>query len=154
MILIPKKTILLVIFFSLFCAETVQSKMISVNGDKVNMRKGPGVKYEVLWEYGNGFPLKVVSKKGSWVRVKDFEGDTGWIHDSLLRYDPRVIVKVNRSRDKKINIRSGPGTSNEIVGKAHYGVVFKSKNKKSGWIKVEHESGLIGWVKGNLLWGY
>lgn len=149
-----RRPILFAIILILLSAVTVHSKMTTVKGDKVNLRNGPGTKYSVKWEYGNGFPLKVITKKGSWVKVKDFEGDTGWIHNSLLHYDPQVIVKVNRNRDKKINIRNGPNLNSKIVGKAYYGVVFKSSEKSSGWIRVEHESGLIGWIKSNLLWGY
>lgn len=145
---------LLIVFIQLAFAIPVLAKMASVKGDKVNLRKGPGTQYSVKWEYGNGFPLRVVNKKGAWVKVKDFEGDTGWVHKSLLVYDPQVIVKVNRNRNQKINIRSGPGTKNKIVGKAYYGVVFKSLRKQSGWIHVEHESGLKGWIKSNLVWGY
>jgi SH3-like domain-containing protein len=130
------------------------AEMISIKGDKINLRKGPGTKYSILWEYGNGYPLQIVKKNGNWIKVKDFEKDSGWIHKSLLNYNPHVIVKVNRRNMGKINIRKGPSTSQPIVGKAQYGVVFKTLNRKSGWINVEHESGLNGWIKESLLWGY
>lgn len=143
-------TIVLVFLFS----SLASAEMTSVKGDKINLRKGPGTKYSILWEYGDGYPLQVIKKQGNWVKTRDFEKDTGWIHKSLLQYNPHVIVKVNKSNKGKINIRKGPGTSNEIVGKAHYGVVFKTVKRKSGWIKVEHDSGLIGWIKESLLWGY
>lgn len=138
----------------LIMATTAAAEMISIKGDKINLRKGPGTKYSVLWEYGNGYPLQVIKKSGNWVKVKDFEKDSGWIHNSLLNYNPHVIVKVNRSNNGKINIRKGPSTSQPVVGKAQYGVVFESIGRKSGWINVEHESGLNGWIKENLLWGY
>ncbi|MFT5699463.1 MAG: SH3-like domain-containing protein [Desulforhopalus sp.] len=140
--------------FLLLSVSSAIAEMISVKGDKINLRKGAGTKYSILWEYGNGYPLKIVKKKGNWIKVQDFEKDSGWIHKSLLNYDPHVIVKVNRNNDSKINIRKRPGTSEEIVGKAQYGVVFKTLNRKSGWTNVEHESGLKGWVKESLLWGY
>jgi len=149
----PKK-ILLSSLLVLFLSTSTPAEMVSVKGDKVNLRASPGTKSNVKWEYGAGFPLKVLRKKGSWVKVKDFEQDTGWVHNSLLEYNPQVIVKVNRNKNKKINIRKGPGTTNNIVGKAYYGVVFKTIGKKSGWIQVKHESGLKGWIKENLLWGY
>lgn len=146
--------VLSIIFLQLSLVSPVHAKMVSVKGDKVNLRKGPGINYGIKWEYGSGFPLRVVTKKGSWVNVKDFEGDTGWIHNSLITYNPQVIVKVNRNKNQKINIRSGPSTKYKVVGKAYYGVVFKNLGKKSGWIQVEHESGLKGWIKSNLVWGY
>lgn len=144
----------LIILSLVFAGTSAFAKMVSVKGDKVNLRKGPGTKYSVKWEYGKGFPLKVISRKGNWMKVKDYENDSGWIHKSLLQSDPQMIVKVNRGQDDKINIRNGPGTKNKIVGKAYYGVVFKTLKRQSGWVKVKHESGLIGWIKENLLWGF
>lgn len=144
----------LFIFTFISVASTATAEMTSVKGDKINLRKGPGTKYSILWEYGNGYPLQVIKKQGNWVKIKDFEKDTGWIHKSLLQYSPHVVVKVNRNTNGKINIRKGPSTSKSIVGKAQYGVVFKTVKRKSGWINVEHESGLKGWIKESLLWGY
>lgn len=138
----------------LIVASTASAEMTSVKGDKINLRKGPGTKYSIIWEYGNGYPVTVVKKQGNWVKVRDFEKDSGWIHKSLLHYSPHVVVKVNRNTNGKINIRKGPSTSKSVVGKAQYGVVFKTVKRKSGWINVEHESGLKGWIKESLLWGY
>ncbi len=137
-----------------FLAGNSYAQMLSVTGDKVNLRSGPGLNYSVKWEYGNGFPLKVKTKKGKWLKVEDFERDTGWIFASLLEDTPHMIVKVNKNKDKKINIRSGPGTNYKVVGKAYYGVVFETIDQKKGWAKVEHESGLVGWIKRSLLWGF
>lgn len=148
--------LLLIILFSLVFSlpYTAVAEMLSVNGDKVNLRSGPGKKYNVKWEYGDGFPLQVLKKKGKWVKVKDFEGDSGWIYRKLLLSKPQMIVKANRNTDQKINIRKEPGTGKKIVGKAYYGVVFSTIEQKSGWVKVKHESGLEGWIKRSLLWGY
>lgn len=150
------KIVSTLLFLSLifFVTIPVQAKMLTINGDKVNLRTGPGKNYSVKWEYGSGFPLKVVGKSGKWIKVKDFEGDTGWVHNSLLQNNPQMIVKVNKGQDEKINIRNKPGTKNRIIGKAYYGVVFETLSNKSNWVKVKHESGLTGWIKRSLLWGY
>jgi len=128
--------------------------MLSVNGEKVNLRNGPDRKYIVKWEYGNGFPLVVLKKKGKWVKVKDFEGDSGWIHRNFLADKPRMIVKANRNQNKSVNIRNAPGIKAKIVGKAYYGVVFTTVEQKSGWVKIKHDTGLEGWIKRSLLWGF
>lgn len=149
-----KSVVPVFIFLVLFLCSSAYAEMLSIKGDKVNLRSGPGTKYSVKWEYGEGFPVKVVKRKGNWVKVKDFENDTGWVHKSLLRKKPQMIVKANRNTDKKINIRSKPGTKSKIVGKAYHGVVFRTLAKKSGWVQVKHETGLVGWIKSTLLWGY
>jgi len=130
------------------------AEMRSISGEKVNLRSGPGEEYSVKWEYGNGFPVKTLTKKGKWVQIQDFENDKGWIYSSLLNQKPYVIVKVNKGKNKQINIRSGPGTNYNVVGKAYYGVVFEKKKQQQQWINVKHESGLEGWIEKSLLWGW
>ncbi len=130
------------------------AKMATVKGNKVNLRKGPGTKYEIKWEYGDGLPVEILDYQKNWIKIKDFEGDTGWIHKSLLHEQPHVIVTANRNTDQKINIRRNPSTKSEIIGEAFYGVVFESLEKHAGWVKVRHETGLTGWINENLLWGY
>lgn len=145
----------LVICILLFPSLTLADlEMMSVNSDSVNLRSGPGTSYDVLWEYGKGFPLIIVQRKGDWVKVKDFENDAGWIFKSLLSKKGHLIVKVNKDKNRKINIRSGPGTKYRVVGKAYYGVVFETLEQKDGWAKIKHDTGLVGWIKRSLLWGF
>ncbi len=148
------KITITIFFLSCFLVTSAYAKMNSIKGNKVQLRSGPGTKYSSKWEYGDGFPLKVLTRKGSWVKVKDFENDTGWVYKQFLSSKPHMIVKVNKVKKKKINIRSGPGTKYKVVGKAYYGVVFKTLSQKQGWAQVKHESGLTGWVKRSLLWGF
>lgn len=142
-------TILLLIFHASSFAE-----MKSTSGEAVTLRSGPGEKYSVKYEYGNGFPVRTITKKGKWIKVQDFENEKGWIHTSMLNNEPHVIVKVNRGKNKKINIRSGPGTKYSVAGQAYYGVVLAKKEEKKGWVKIRHESGLEGWIEKSLLWGF
>ena len=142
-------------FFSLLVSFVLaNAEMLSVSSDSVNLRSGPGTNFQIKWEYGKGFPLQVISKKGDWIEVEDFENDKGWIYKPLLSAEGHMIVKVNRNKNKKINIRSGPGTKYKIVGKAYYGVVFQTLEQRDGWAKVQHETGLVGWIKRTLLWGF
>jgi SH3-like domain-containing protein len=147
-------TLLFICSFVIFSNCYAFSKMVSVAGENVNLRSGPGENYSVRWKYGSGFPLKELKQKGSWVMVEDFEGDSGWLHKSLVSRTGHMIVKVNKKSNKKINIRSGPGTNYKVVGKAYYGVVFRTVKQQQGWAKVRHERGLEGWIKRSLLWGF
>ena len=155
---ITKRVFKILIFFniilSFFTATSLNAEMLSVKGDKVHLRSGPGTDYGIQWEYSSGFPVEVIERKGDWLKIKDFENDTGWMHKSLLINRPQTIVKANRNKNQKINIRNGPGSGNKIVGKAYYGVVFRILRHQTGWVEVQHESGLKGWVSSNLLWGH
>jgi len=150
------RTIFLIFFLFVFVlnAGAAVAEMVAVSGKTINMRSGPGTKYKILWKLGSGFPLKVLKKKGSWLRVQDFEGTIGWVNKGVVNHVPHMIVKVHRKSKKRINVRSGPSTRNRIVAKAHYGVVFRTLQRKNGWVKVRHERGVTGWVKRSLLWGF
>jgi SH3-like domain-containing protein len=141
------------IFYFLFLVNTAHTKTFSIGTEKADLMAGPGKNFQIKYEYSKGFPLKVKLIKGQWVKIEDFENDSGWISKSSLSEIPYVIVKANRSSENKINIRIGPGDSYKIIGQAFYGVVFEKIDEKNGWIKVRHDSGLVGWVISSLLWG-
>ncbi len=154
---LPQKMIFIFFFFIIvifYYPILGRSETVSVQGDKVNLRINPDQKSKTLWEYGNGFPLEVVKKQGDWVFVKDFENDSGWIHKTRLQKSHQVIVKANKDEEKAINVRSGPGTDNPISANAYYGVVFTALEKKGQWLQVRHETGLIGWIKLDFVWGF
>ncbi|MCA1765618.1 MAG: SH3 domain-containing protein [Desulfobulbaceae bacterium] len=144
-----RKVVFTLFFFLSTFATAEAISLVSVDGENVNMRSGPGSNYSVLWELGRGFPLKVLDRKGGWVKVEDFEGDSGWIYGKLVAKNPHLIVKKRR-----VNVRSGPGRNYRLVGKANYGVVFKTIKTSDGWVQVKHENGLTGWVRRDLLWGW
>lgn len=143
-----------VLLLLVICTPAAGIEMVSIDGNDVNMRSGPGTKYKVMWELGNGFPLIVLKRSGQWLRVRDFEGTIGWVHKDMAQRMPHMIVKVHKNSKKRINIRSGPGTKYRIVAKAYYGVVFKTLRQKNGWVNIQHEKGVTGWVKRSLLWGW
>jgi len=144
-----KKVLFGVVIFMMMVSSAEAMKMVSVNRPNVNMRSGPGEKYSVMWELGEGFPLKMIATQGNWLKVEDFEGDSGWIYKDLVDREAHLIVK-----KKRVNVRSGPGDRYRLVGKANYGVVFKTLKNQKGWVKVKHENGLTGWVLRSLLWGW
>lgn len=148
------KYFLTTFLFTFLLISVCHGEMVSVNRETVNLRIGPGEKYEVQYQYSKGFPLKVIASKGNWYKVKDFENDTGWVYEPLVAKNPHLIVKANKETNKRINIRKGPGTKFKIIAEAYYGVVFKTVEQKNGWAKVEHDSGTVGWVRRSLLWGY
>lgn len=140
----------LTLFFLTAAPSLAQAQMVSVDADMINLRSGPGTQYKILWELGRGYPLKVIGSKGSWYRVVDFENDKGWVYKKLVGRTAHLVVNKGA-----INLRSGPGTNYKIVRQAKRGVVLRTLESKSGWVKVRHdEENVEGWVKRDLLWGW
>lgn len=137
------------LIFLLVFISAAHAEMVSVSRDKAKMRSGPEEKSPTKWELDVGYPLKVVSRKGNWLKVTDYESDTGWISKKQVGEAPYVIVK-----DKKAIIRNGPGENQRVVGNANRGVVLRTITHKKGWVQVKHASGLTGWVRRDDLWGW
>ncbi len=119
---------------------------LSVTKDGVNLRSGPDTKYEVIYQLPQNYPLKVLSKKGKWIKIEDYEGDKGWIYETLVRPSSHVIVKV-----KEANVRSGPGTKETKVGTVAKDVILRVEQRQGKWVKVSHPQ-IKGWIFANLVW--
>lgn len=133
-------------FFLLSAIASFGAEYVSVAKDGVNLRSGPDTKYSVLYELPEGYPLQVLSKKGEWLKVSDFENDQGWIYAPLVSSTPYVIVTV-----KEGNVRAGAGINNDKVGEVVREVLLKKVGSQGDWIKIEHPK-LNGWIHRKLVW--
>lgn len=128
-------------------ADIVRAERLSVKADIANIRSGPNTTEAVIWQVEKFHPLKVIQKQGNWYLFKDFEGDRGWIHNSLLADIDTVIVK-----NENCNVRSGPGTDKDIRFTVDKGVPFKLLGDKGDWLHVIHADGDQGWIHRSLVW--
>ena len=133
----------------LAAAPSWAQTMVSVDRPILNMRSGAGTDNPVLWALAQGFPLQVMGRKGSWLKVKDFEGDLGWVYQPLVSRKAHVIVRASVA-----NVRSAPSTRSQIRGKVQYGEVLRTLEKRKSWIRVQRQSGTQGWIYRPLVWGW
>ena len=139
---------LLAVFGLCFASGAFSAEYVSVKGDNVNVRTGAGTNYEVSMELFQGYPLKVISTQGEWLKIVDFENDSGWIHQSLVADGNTVIVNGN----KNVNMRAEPSTNSKIIATVDRGVVLTKLETQGKWLKLKHSTGLIGWIYKPLLW--
>ena len=143
----PYLILWLTIALMLIGSGLASAERLAVSVPTANIRSGPGTKYKVLWQIEKHHPLSVLKTSGSWCYFRDFEGDQGWIHKSLVNNIPSIITK----KDKN-NIRSGPGTTFKILFTVKKGVPFKIISKKDSWIHIQHADGDKGWIHQSLVW--
>lgn len=129
--------------------STQAAEHVSVARDKVNLRTGPGTHHAADWLLSRGYPLQVVRRQGSWLKVRDYEGDQGWIYRAMTHTVPHHVVKAERA-----NLREGPGTRHSLVATLSQGEVLKTRRKTTRWVKVETTEGMTGWVARSLVWGW
>lgn len=130
-------------------ALAAQPQMVSVAVKTLNMRTGPGQRYETHWTVSKGYPFRVLSRKGDWLRVSDFENDKAWIYRPMTNRTPHHVVKAQVA-----NLRKSPNTRSPIVKRAGYGDVLLTHERRGNWVRVTHEGGGTGWVARRLVWGW
>ena len=123
------------------------AERLSVSSKIANIRSGPGTDHEILWKVENYHPLLVIKKSGAWINFRDFEGDVGWIHESLTQAQPTVITVKD-----KCNVRNGPGTDHDIVFTVEKGIPFLILDQQNSWIQIKHTDGDRGWIHKSLVW--
>ena len=138
---------LLTVVVILLTGSFAMAERLSVSSRIANIRSGPGTDYEILWKVESYYPIVVLKKLGSWINFRDFEGDEGWIHTSLVRKKPTVITTKN-----KCNVRTGPGTNHEVVFTVENGIPFLIIDRQKSWIQIKHADGDRGWIHKSLVW--
>lgn len=142
------KTHLWITFFLLLAwVSAASAERLAVSVSIANIRSGPGKNYDILWAVEKYHPLNVFQKSGQWYHFRDFEGDEGWIHKSLLRKISSVITT-----KENCNIRSGPDTHFDISFAVEKGIPFKVLKRKGKWIHIQHADGDKGWIHESLVW--
>jgi len=135
--------------FFVFTQAASAQNMVSVDRNTVNLRTSASTQSTILFELGQGYPLEVISRKGRWLQVRDFENDKGWVYRPMVGKKAHLVVKANVA-----NVRSAPNTNSRILGKVEYGELLRTLEHRNKWVRVERESGSKGWVSRGLLWGW
>ena len=145
--------IILVLFFSIlfffpksFANENIN--FLSLKNNEVNLRQGPSFEYPIKFVYKKKFlPIEVLDKSETWIKIRDFENNSGWIHISQVSKKKSAINKKNNSIIyKKPTIFSKP------IAKLEIGRLVLIKRCKVEWCKIS-SGGFRGWIYKNALWG-
>ena len=142
-----KNYVLITFFLLLVWVSVASAERLAVSVSIAKIRSGLGENYDILWAVEKYHPLDVFQKSGQWYHFRDFEGDKGWIHKTLLGKFSSVITK-----NESCNIRSGPDTSFEVLFEVEKGIPFKVLKRKGSWINIQHADGDKGWIHESLVW--
>jgi len=105
------------------------AEYVSVVKDGVNVRTAPNTDAPVLMELFQGYPLLVQGKEGDWLKVTDYENDSGYIHSSLVKKGDTVIVNAKKSA----NMRTEPNATAPVVADVERGVVLIKLSAQDKW---------------------
>lgn len=96
-------------------------RFVSTRSEPINVRVGPGEKYNIVWTYvKSGVPVEITAEFDTWRKIRDVDGEEGWIHQNLLvgtragyvtpiLANGEIVLHSSRSEDSSMRARLGPG---------------------------------------------
>jgi SH3-like domain-containing protein len=127
-------------------------RFVSLKSDQVNVRVGPGPEYPISWTYVRfGLPVEIIAEYDNWRRVRDANGNEGWVLSTLLSGDRWIIVLITND-GTNLTVRSEPAEAAQIVAYLEPGVLVAVERCQNGWCRLV-DNRFSGWVAQNRLWG-
>ncbi len=123
-------------------------RFVSLRAAEVNLRTGPGVRYPIDWVYRRrGLPVEVIDEFETWRRIRDHDGTTGWIHQSMLDGRRSVLV----TGEVRV-LRRAPEAGATGVALLEEGVIARLEGCDGDWCRVSVDR-FGGWLRRGEVFG-
>ncbi len=124
-------------------------RFVSLKSDKVYVRTGPSVRYPIRWIYQKSdLPVEIVEEFDVWRKIRDNQGEGGWVSQTLLSGERTVLIKGEELQP----VREKPAADSRMVVRFEPGVVARVEKCDVAWCRVS-ASGFKGWIERKSLWG-
>lgn len=123
-------------------------RFVSLNKSTVYLRAGPSTRYPIRWVYERlHLPVEVIGEYDNWRKIRDMDGDEGWIHRALLTGKRHVVI-----RGREVIVRNKPIENAAPVAIFEEGVIAEVHSCGAAWCEIEAH-GHKGHAERALLWG-
>ena len=127
-------------------------RFVSLKRSKVNVRLGPSSDHKIAWVFHyKGLPVEIIAEFEQWRRIRDSDGQEGWVYHSLLS-GKRTITVAPWRKGEAVALRSSPRETAKVVARVKTGAVGDVSKCTGSWCEVELQ-GYQGWIKQTMLWG-
>ncbi|MCW5715445.1 MAG: hypothetical protein KIT43_13120 [Bauldia sp.] len=126
-------------------------RFVSLAAAQVNVRNGPGSEYPIAWQFVRArYPVEVVNEYDNWRRIRDINGDMGWVLGTLLSAERTAIVRGEAGTTA--NLYAQPTTTSAVTYVLQAGVQASINQCNNGWCRLV-DARFNGWIEQTLLWG-
>jgi len=113
----------------------------SLKADEVNVRAGPGTQYPILWVFKmQGYPVEVIAKYQHWLKVRDIEGEEGWVYRNFISRRKSAVIQADTptplTKDRE---------GKKVLARLESGVIARIDTCEMGQCLVLID-GMKGWV--------
>ncbi|MFN4142688.1 SH3 domain-containing protein [Aestuariivirga sp.] len=127
-------------------------RFVSLKAEKVNVRRGPSSDHPVAWVFQRkGLPVEIVAEFENWRRVRDSDGEEGWILQNMLS-GKRTAVIAPWKQGQTVTLHNAPKDGASLVARVGAGVVGEVEGCDGQWCEVT-AGGYDGYVEQTQLWG-
>jgi SH3-like domain-containing protein len=127
-------------------------RFVSLKAEKVNVRRGPSSDHPVAWVFQRkGLPVEIVAEFENWRRVRDSDGEEGWILQNMLSGKRTAAIAPWR-QGAAVALRDSPSASSAVVAEMASGVVGDISSCTGEWCELT-AGGYDGWIEQSQLWG-
>lgn len=127
-------------------------RFVSLRTNPVNLRIGPGVRYQIDWVYvRKGLPVEVIAEYETWRRIRDPDGAEGWVHQSMLSGRRSAVIVAATG---PVPLRKADSEPSDVAAMIEPGVVVALQRCPVGGAACRVEvAGHQGWLSRAALWG-
>lgn len=122
---------------------------VSVRDSSAILYDAPSTKAKRLFVVNRYMPFEQVVTLHSWVKVRDRSGKLYWIEKRVLSNDRYVFALL-----PLVDVRAGPKLNSPRVFQVRQQIALQMiESTGTGWIKVRHQDGNVGYVRRTEVWG-
>lgn len=127
-------------------------RFVSLKSGKVNVRGGPGQDYDLRFTFvRSGLPVEITQEFDTWRKIRDSEGEEGWVYHSLLTGERTALV-APWAADGQFPAHSRADAGASVVAYLEPRVVTDVQECTGSWCLVAVQ-GIEGWIEQDRLWG-
>lgn len=132
-------------------------RFVSLKSDRINLRNGPGTEYPTSWVFRRaGLPVELLEEVEAWRQVRDADGATGWVLQSMLSGRRTALVlpwEVKAVQPPlRVPLRSGGRESASLVAQVEAGVIVNVRSCDGRWCLLGIAD-VNGYIEQKKLWG-
>jgi SH3-like domain-containing protein len=152
--------LLLIVISTLFCYNVFSQnygiitgleipRFVSLKSNDVNLRIGSSTNYPIILKYiKKNYPVEINKEYENWRKIKDIDGNEGWIHKNLIKGERFAIINNNKNTKSLIFLKPEGKTIGQI-GNLN---IVKIEVCLQDWCKIslgKHK----GWISKKKIWG-
>ena len=127
-------------------------RFLSLKSNKVNVRKGPSSDHEVAWIFQRkGMPVEVVAESDNWRKIRDSDGQEGWILQQMLS-GRRFAMAPSWNKDKAVALHDSESARSGTSAILMPGAIAQVENCSGEWCYLATDE-YEGYARQTELWG-